>query len=789
MFLHHACITQHIRVAISGITETGAVATVNIANAGSARKTVYLRHREFGDSEWDTARTKTTTGASADYNLAGLTPRTTYEVQASLSSDFAASRTAVFTTSTPDASLSRVSVDDITQTTARATAHIANPGTGTKTVHLRYRVSGAEVERHTDRLNDGFERGVRSQWTDTTDDIRSRGVAEQQLHWLEEDHVHHPRARSQPVVRRHRQHHADIRSCDRDDRRSRRRAEDVHLSTGQGHGGVERSRSDREHIRSTASIDITGLTPDTDYEVEASLDSAFGEVVSATFTTLRYPSLSAVDVTDITKTTATAEIDIADPDGTSQTVHLRYRTTPQGDWSSTLTTTSTTADASIALTGLTEETEYEVQASLTSDFAVSVSDTFTTLPPDPVVSDVSVGSIRQTTATATIDIANSNGTDQTVRLRYRTTTPRGDWSSALTTTSSTDSATIDLSHSRRAPSTRCRRRWRARSPRRAPGTTHSPRCATPASHPSRLRTSAGTEQPSVATIADSQGESQTVYIRHRQSRYIAWRSTQQTDSADDVATLRLRGLSSGTEYIAEASLDSTFPSGETMSVTFTTKERRDDDDTPVIVAQEARAVTAPLPGYSPQMLRFVAIEGGDSPSPQTFSVWNRAQGAMDFILSNQQEWLALEPDVGCVRRSRRQGGHNRIRGLVGTGVGSVRGHHQHRRELVGQVPDQIVVVLDVLPPDYVRQFVSRDEGGTVILPDGTVKIVVQPLSPPEGRGHRADEGEPAGARCSTGRPGACGGCDRVEHVPARRRHTRGRCILAPCRTLGDAACC
>ena len=40
------------------------------------------------------------------------------------------------------------------------------------------------------------------------------------------------------------------------------------------------------------------------------------------------------------------------------------------------------------------------------------------------------------------------------------------------------------------------------------------------------------------------------------------------------------------------------------------------------------------------------------------------------------------------------------------------------------------MVLDVLPPDYIRQFVSRDEGGVVVLPDGTVKIIVQPLSPP-----------------------------------------------------------
>ena len=49
----------------------------------------------------------------------------------------------------------------------------------------------------------------------------------------------------------------------------------------------------------------------------------------------------------------------------------------------------------------------------------------------------------------------------------------------------------------------------------------------------------------------------------------------------------------------------------------------------------------------------------------------------------------------------------------------------------GKSPGQIIVILDVLPPDYIRQFVSRDEGGVVILPDGTVKLIVQPLSPPK----------------------------------------------------------
>ena len=43
----------------------------------------------------------------------------------------------------------------------------------------------------------------------------------------------------------------------------------------------------------------------------------------------------------------------------------------------------------------------------------------------------------------------------------------------------------------------------------------------------------------------------------------------------------------------------------------------------------------------------------------------------------------------------------------------------------------MIAVLDVLSPDYVRQFVSRAEGGTVVLPDGTMEIDILPQSRPE----------------------------------------------------------
>ena len=642
-------------VSISGITQTSAVATVNIADAGTAQKTVSLRHRRFGETEWDTARTKTTTDESAAFDLTGLSPQTKYEVEAALSSDFTDSATATFTTLSPDPSLSNVIVRDIKQTTATAAIAIADPGDTAHTVYLHYRTTPQGEWSETQTANSN---------TVTTEKEESNGEI------------------STIVVGR-------------------------------------------------ARVSISGLTADTEYEVQVSLDSGFGETVSATFTTLRYPSISDVDVTDITKTTATAKIDIADPDGSSQTVHLRYRTTtPQGDWSGALTTTSTTAEASINLTGLITDTEYEVEVSLTSDLTVAVSDTFRTLPPDPVVSKVSMNSIRQTTATAAIDIANVNGGSQTVSLRYRTITPRGDWSDIQTTMSTTAEASIDLSGL-------------------TPGTEYDVQASLDGSFPT-VRTKHATfttlRYPSIdsveaenigrngatvsATIADSHGVAQTVYVRHRDVRYSAWKPTQQTDSVDDVASIRLRGLSSGTEYIVEASLDSSFSPDETKSVTFTTRSRDDDDSSSEVVAQAARAMNVPLLGLSPQMLRFTAIEGGDNPSPQTFSVWNRAPGSMSFNLSNHEEWLSQQPMSGV------SNGPEDLVAITASVDSSELASGQYVDVInievtsSGKSPGQVIVVLDVLPPNYIRQFVSRDEGGVVILPDGTVKLIVQPLSPP-----------------------------------------------------------
>ena len=728
-------------------TQNSADATVDISNEGKTKNTLRLHYRVEGTTEWDAVPAKITSGTSEIMPLTSLTAGATHEVQAWLDSSLPPAGTKIYEFDTldelapvPDAAISNLKCENIGQTSATAMVEIANAGTDMKEVFLKHSIQGEDewtmlpfptitYDDDTSIPLTGLTEGTTYEVAVALSDDFSGMVIEQCTTLLLDPVV------SGISVDRRKQTsvwaNVSIANANGED-------QTVHLryrtTTPQG----EWSDSAKTTTSTdSASKEIAGLTADTEYEVQASLDGTFPDELTknATFTTLRFPSISNLKVEDETKNSATAVITIADPDGSSQTIHLRYRTTtPQGAWSSTLPASSTTSEASIGLTGLAPDTEYEVEVSLKSDFGVSETETFRTLPLDPVVSGINVDRRKQTSVWANVSIANANGEDQTVHLRYRTTTPRGDWSGIKTTTSDTDSASIDLSEL-------------------TPGTEYDVQASLENSFPSS-RTKHDTfttlRWPSIAsfevenvgrngatvnaTISDSHGVPQTVHVRHRATGYIAWRPTQQVDSVDDVVSLRLRGLSSGTEYAAEASLDESFPSDETESVTFTTVKRKDDDDASSSgsgIVQAARAENIPLLGFSPQMLRFTAIEGGDNPAPQTFSVWNRAQGTMNFTLSNHEKWLSQDPLSGVSTGPADVVAISTSVDISGLPEGQYVDVINIQISPAGRSPGQVIVVLDVLPPDYIRQFVSRDEGGVITMPDGTVRLVVPPGSPPK----------------------------------------------------------
>ena len=128
----------------------------------------------------------------------------------------------------------------------------------------------------------------------------------------------------------------------------------------------------------SASVTISGLSSDTGYYAEASLDSHnYIPSKNVSFTTLRPASLSSVSTSGVTAVSATATVSMTNPDTLQVTVYLRYKKTSQSGWSTTNTSANGTS-VTFQLSGLAYVTGYTVQASLTSGYTSTVSTTFTT---------------------------------------------------------------------------------------------------------------------------------------------------------------------------------------------------------------------------------------------------------------------------------------------------------------------------------------------------------------------------------------------------------------------------
>ena len=191
---------------------------------------------------------------------------------------------------------------------------------------------------------------------------------------------------------------------------------------------------------------LYGLTSGTDYEVEASIYLSFpaDETASTTFTTLD-PDIDQVVVDDVDQTSATVTVAIGAPNGQSQTAYVQYRERGTQAWMDAANVVTRVAEGTTPLTGLTSGTEYDVQASLDDTFPAGETESaqFTTLP--PIVSDVEVDNVTQTTAEVTVTITEPNGQPQEINVVYGGRiydSPATD--RTVTTSTSSDTATITL---------------------------------------------------------------------------------------------------------------------------------------------------------------------------------------------------------------------------------------------------------------------------------------------------------------------------------------------------------
>ena len=122
---------------------------------------------------------------------------------------------------------------------------------------------------------------------------------------------------------------------------------------------------------------ISGLTSGTNYTLEVSLQSNFGNSQSASFTTLSGASLSSVSASEVTGVSATATVTLTNPDTLPVSVYLRYKHSDEGAWSTTSVNTYGTS-VTFSLAGLDYGRDYEVQVSLSGSYTNTSSITVTT---------------------------------------------------------------------------------------------------------------------------------------------------------------------------------------------------------------------------------------------------------------------------------------------------------------------------------------------------------------------------------------------------------------------------
>ena len=111
-----------------------ATVTATILDANDQAQMIYLRYCEQGAASWSNPHLQIGGTETATREITTFMVSTTYDLQASLYSDFASPAETTF--SIPD--VIEVTVEDVTDESANAIVKIGEPGTAEKTVHLRY---------------------------------------------------------------------------------------------------------------------------------------------------------------------------------------------------------------------------------------------------------------------------------------------------------------------------------------------------------------------------------------------------------------------------------------------------------------------------------------------------------------------------------------------------------------------------------------------------------------------------------------------------------------------------
>ena len=565
-------------VIVEKVTLTEATVVITIANPGTSSKTVYVRYRTDDTQPWSNPPiTITTVTGTAMKKLSGLSPGTRYEVEASLGDGFLPTETesTTFTTFLPR--VSGVSLENVTTSEATVKVTIAEPGPGVNKVHLRYSIVPS----------------TQSSWAtpspkvvvgDTTT-FALTGLApdseyECRCRWIRiclgsrVRHVHYVRS-PEHRIGEHGRRRADFSKRHSEHLRLGWDLRTVHLRYRETPSGAWIALQPKTTTTEAAQFTLSGLRPDTEYEVEVSMDNRFSLSQSTFFITEAMTSrpsspvvrISGLFAEDITPGSVTVIVMIAGPEN-RVTVNLRYRVEGTNTWSRTLHRTTATDTAPFELGGLTAATNYEIEASLAPDFPVqdSAYDIFTTAAVR--VSGVRLEDITDTEATAIADIEDPQG-GTTVYVRYRAL-GTGAWSEPQSRI--TNSSTVRLFLTGLLPDTQYE--VEASSEESFPGDNSA--LETFVTEPAPGVSEANVEgitnvSATIAVDIDSPQAQMKVYLRFRVEGTGTWSTTRTRTTSIPSARFSLTDLKSDTGYEYEMSLDKDFPSDSTVFAVFSTQ--------------------------------------------------------------------------------------------------------------------------------------------------------------------------------------------------------------------------
>lgn len=323
--------------------------------------------------------------------------------------------------------------------------------------------------------------------------------------------------------------------------------------------GGQSFSSTRQHSAGTdLSYTIPSLTPGRQYTVRVRAENSAGGTWSgeASGTPQTGLVVTKVEVTSVTDSTATVKVTITNPESLTETVHLRYRLRGADSWETKtpLTTSTTTRDFSLGR--LTPNSNYEVQASLDSEFRIGVrSEDFSTHGA-PSVPKLSVAPAdRQLKLSWTFSLNGGTVTSQTIEWK-ESTAPT--FTNTANPANNLRSYTIDNLVNDRDYVVRVTVATNYDS-KTSEGVTQNPSSGPSLddiTFSSITRTSA-TASVSV-TNAQLARSTLTVYLRYREKGSTDWSDVATRNVSGSTASFGLRGLTFNTMYEVEASLANDF---------------------------------------------------------------------------------------------------------------------------------------------------------------------------------------------------------------------------------------